>query len=39
LLLDWLDFEISFGEIRDPHHGQIRHSTFPFKEGNVMYLS
>lgn len=39
VLLDWLDFEISFGEIRDPHHGQIRHSTFPFKEGQVMHLS
>jgi hypothetical protein len=39
LLLDWLDFEISFGEIIDPHHGQIKHSTFPFKEGEVMHLS
>jgi hypothetical protein len=39
LLLDWLDFEISFGEIIDRHHGQIKHSTFPFKEGEVMHLS
>jgi hypothetical protein len=39
MLLDWLDFEISFGEIRDQHQGQITHSTFPFKEGQVMRLS
>jgi len=34
LLLDWLDFEISFGEIADEQHGYVTHSTFPFKEGN-----
>jgi hypothetical protein len=35
-LLDWLDFEISFGEIRDQQHGVITLSTLPFKEGNEM---
>jgi hypothetical protein len=39
LLLDWLDFEISFGEIIDPHRGKIMHSTLPFKEGKVMKLN
>lgn len=39
MLLDWLDFEISFGEIIDPHQGQITHSTFPFREGQVMHFS
>lgn len=39
VLLDWLDFEISFGEIIDQHHGQITHSTFPFREGHAMSLS
>jgi hypothetical protein len=38
-LLDWLDFEISFGEIRDERHGYITHSTFPFREGKEMRLS
>jgi Protein HRI1 len=31
-LLDWLDMEISFGEILDNKYWQIRHSTLPFKE-------
>ena len=35
-LLDWLDFEISFGEIQDQQHGLITLSTLPFKEGNEM---
>jgi hypothetical protein len=33
VLLDWLDFEISFGEIIDKNHGGITHSTHPFREG------
>jgi len=32
-LLDWLDFEISFGEIVDDMTGIIHHSTLPFREG------
>jgi hypothetical protein len=36
MLLDWLDFEISFGEIQDSQHGVITLSTLPFKEGNVI---
>jgi hypothetical protein len=39
VLLDWLDFEISFGEIINQHHGQITHSTFPFREGHAMSLN
>jgi Protein HRI1 len=31
-LLDWLDMEISFGEMLDEKHWQIKHSTLPFKE-------
>ncbi|MFM9836354.1 MAG: hypothetical protein ACKVOA_09660 [Methylophilaceae bacterium] len=38
-LLDWLDFEISFGEIKDKAHGVITLSTMPFKEGNEVALS
>jgi hypothetical protein len=38
-LLDWLDFEISFGEIISKNLGYIKHSTFPFKEGKEMKLS
>ena len=34
-LLDWLDFEISFGQIIDDSHWQIRHSTLPFLEGKI----
>jgi hypothetical protein len=32
-LMDWLDFEISFGEVLDEEHFQILHSTLPFREG------
>jgi hypothetical protein len=38
-LFDWLDFEISFGEILDPQHGVITLSTIPFKEGNEVVFS
>ena len=38
-LLDWLDFEISFGEILGKAHGVITLSTMPFKEGNEVLLS
>jgi Protein HRI1 len=31
-LLDWLDMEISFGEMLDDQHWKIKHSTLPFKE-------
>jgi hypothetical protein len=31
-LLDWLDMEISFGEMLDDQHWQIKHSSLPFKE-------
>lgn len=37
-LLDWLDFEISFGEIQDKLSGKIRHSSLPFREQVVMSL-
>lgn len=39
VILDWLDFEISFGEITDEDHGYITHSTFPFREGKQIKLS
>jgi hypothetical protein len=32
LLLDWLDVEISFGEVLDDKCWKIKHSTLPFKE-------
>ena len=38
-LLDWLDFEISFGEIMDVSHGYITNSTLPFREGKHIKLS
>lgn len=48
-LFDWLDFEISFGEIASGAHeanvaknaffGTITHSTFPFKEGKNFELA
>ena len=38
-LLDWLDFEISFGQKIDDEHWQITHSTHPFREGKMMGLS
>jgi Protein HRI1 len=31
-LLDWLDMEISFGELLDDGHWKIKHSSLPFKE-------
>jgi hypothetical protein len=37
-LLDWLDFEISFGEIVDRITGLIQHSTLPFREGVEIQL-
>jgi hypothetical protein len=37
-LLDWLDFEITFGEIIDEHYGYVKHSTFPFREGKEIKL-
>lgn len=37
-LLDWLDFEISFGEIVDQITGLIQYSTLPFKEGAELRL-
>ena len=38
LLLSWLDMEISFGEILDTNHWQIKYSTLPFKLGSVITL-
>ena len=37
-LLDWLDMEISFGEVIDEKSWKIKHSTLPFKEGLIMDL-
>ena len=37
-LLDWLDMEISFGEVVDEQHWKIAHSTLPFKEGLIFGL-
>lgn len=37
-LLDWLDFEISFGERLDAEHWKVIHSTLPFKENCIMKL-
>lgn len=37
-LSDWLDFEISFGEIQDKTHGVITLSTLPFKEGKKVFF-
>jgi hypothetical protein len=37
-LVDWLDMEISFGEMLDENHWQIKHSTLPFKEGLIIEL-
>ena len=34
MLLDWLDVEISFGEIIDETQWQLMHSTLPFFEGS-----
>ncbi len=38
LLLSWLDMEISFGEIVDTNHWQIKHSTLPFRENQIVEL-
>lgn len=38
LLLDWLDMEISFGEMFDDNHWQIKHSTLPFKQNLIIEL-
>src|SRR5450830_1295740 len=35
ILLDWLDFEISFGEIEAKRKGRVLHSTLPFREQEV----
>lgn len=35
-LLNWLDMEISFGEMLDDKHWKIKHSTLPFKEQLTM---
>ena len=37
-LLDWLDMEISFGEMIDEQHWKIKHSTLPFKKGLIISL-
>ena len=36
-LLDWLDFEITLGQMIDDENWQIRHSTHPFLEGKIMH--
>ena len=38
LLLDWLDMEISFGEMLDENHWKIKHSTLPFKQNLIVDL-
>lgn len=38
LLLDWLDMEISFGEMVDDAHWQIKYSTLPFKQNLIVSL-
>lgn len=38
LLLDWLDMEISFGEMLDGNHWKIKHSTLPFKQNLIVDL-
>jgi hypothetical protein len=35
-LLDWLDMEISFGEMLDEKYWKIKHSTLPFKEQLIL---
>jgi hypothetical protein len=37
-LLDWLDMEISFGEILDENRWKIKHSTLPFKQNLIIDL-
>lgn len=38
-LVNWLDFEISFGDVIDAAHGRINHSTLPFREGELLDFS
>ena len=38
LLLDWLDMEISFGEMVDENNWKIKHSTLPFKHSLIIEL-
>ncbi len=38
LLLSWLDMEISFGEMLDENHWQIKHSTLPFRKNQIVEL-
>lgn len=38
-LLDWLDMEISMGEMVDDMHWKIKHSSLPFKEQLISNLS
>ena len=38
LLLDWLDMEISFGEMLEENHWKIKHSTLPFKQNLIVDL-
>ena len=38
LLLDWLDMEISFGEMLVENHWKIKHSTLPFKQNLIVDL-
>lgn len=35
---DWLDFEISFGDVQYAHYGVITLSTLPFRQGNAIAL-
>jgi Protein HRI1 len=37
-LLDWLDMEISFGELLDNQHWQIKYSSLPFKVNMTVHL-
>lgn len=37
-LYDWLDMEISFGELLNAHSWQIKYSTLPFKQGLIIDL-
>jgi len=38
-IVNWLDFEISFGDVIDAGHGRINHSTLPFREGELLDFS
>ena len=37
-LSDWLDMEISFGELLDDKHWRINHSSLPFKVGLIVNI-